>query len=559
MKHLTTILVAVAALFAVSCLKNDIPYPVIQLNIEGVEGEGFSVDNINATERTVTLKLDEATDIRNVTIDKVILTESAKPSRELTGTFDMRTPLYVTLSLYQDYEWSIVAEQTIDRRFSVEGQIGATAFDLKNRTATVYVGKTADLTDITVKELRLGSDDLTAYSPAVSELSGDFTTFRFVDVTCHDRTERWKLYVLITEKSVELRQADAWSRVIWLYGSGITGETMGFRYRKVTPSNDGAWLEAKDKTTVTVTGGSFEACLPVDAETEYEIKAYCGADETEPAKRTTEGIRQLPNAGMESWTSPSQYSGKSWLPYLLDASEQPIDAFWGTGNPGAVTLGEKYNLTTGVQTTVRPGSAGKTSAQLQSRYVAIKLAAGNLFMGSFAGIYGGTHGVVNFGQPFTLRPTAIRVWAKYNCGVINNAKDIQGMPVGMTIKVGDSDNGAIYAALGTWTKEQYGLNKEGSLTGTDASPVSIDTRATSTFFDSKGPNVIAYGEKIFFETVGEWTCFDIELTYRATNEVPTHLILVCSASRWGDYFTGSRDSEMWVDDIELLYDYEFKK
>ena len=31
-------------------------------------------------------------------------------------------------------------------------------------------------------------------------------------------------------------------------------------------------------------------------------------------------------------------------------------------------------------------------------------------------------------------------------------------------------------------------------------------------------------------------------------------MIVCSASRWGDYFTGSTKSEMWVDDFELIYD-----
>ena len=46
----------------------------------------------------------------------------------------------------------------------------------------------------------------------------------------------------------------------------------------------------------------------------------------------------------------------------------------------------------------------------------------------------------------------------------------------------------------------------------------------------------------------------LDFFFGATNIVPTHLVLVCSASRYGDYFTGSRDSKMWVDDFELIYD-----
>ena len=30
-------------------------------------------------------------------------------------------------------------------------------------------------------------------------------------------------------------------------------------------------------------------------------------------------------------------------------------------------------------------------------------------------------------------------------------------------------------------------------------------------------------------------------------------MVVCSASRWGDYFIGSDQSVMWVDDVELVY------
>lgn len=137
-RYLKTALLAAAALLA-SCIHNDIPYPVVELRIASVEGQGFSVSENNVTSRTVTLSLDEATDIRNVRIDAVgydavihsiqldkeEVLQQIRSSRELTGTFDLRSPIYTTLSLYQDYEWTIRATQTIERRFSVTGQIGA--------------------------------------------------------------------------------------------------------------------------------------------------------------------------------------------------------------------------------------------------------------------------------------------------------------------------------------------------------------------------------------------------------------------------------------------------
>ena len=97
-----------------------------------------------------------------------------------------------------------------------------------------------------------------------------------------------------------------------------------------------------------------------------------------------------------------------------------------------------------------------------------------------------------------------------------------------------------------WTAAEYG--------GTEQSPVQVYTRDTKTFFDPEGKDVIAYGEVVFTTSVDEWREFTVKLDYTATDVVPTHLIIVCSASRYGDYFTGSSDSVMWVDDFELVYE-----
>ena len=224
-RYLKTALLAAAALLA-SCIHNDIPYPVVELRIASVEGQGFSVSENNVTSRTVTLSLDEATDIRNVRIDAVgydavihsiqldkeEVLQQIRSSRELTGTFDLRSPIYTTLSLYQDYEWTIRATQTIERRFSVTGQIGATEIEEKNRIARVLVPSDTDLAHIEVTELKLGPADITTYSPSLEELSGSsFESVRFVDVTCHGITERWLLYVEPTNVKVALRATDLWN------------------------------------------------------------------------------------------------------------------------------------------------------------------------------------------------------------------------------------------------------------------------------------------------------------------------------------------------------------
>lgn len=82
MKHFRHILIGTLLLLT-SCIENSIPYPVVTLQILGVEGEGFtcSPEDINTQERIVTLHLDEQTDISNVKIDKISVTENARVLR----------------------------------------------------------------------------------------------------------------------------------------------------------------------------------------------------------------------------------------------------------------------------------------------------------------------------------------------------------------------------------------------------------------------------------------------------------------------------------------------
>jgi hypothetical protein len=108
--------------------------------------------------------------------------------------------------------------------------------------------------------------------------------------------------------------------------------------------------------------------------------------------------------------------------------------------------------------------------------------------------------------------------------------------------------GSIYIALGDWPHQTF----EGE---TDI-PVLVKTKpADRQLFDSNSSNVIGYGECILKEsTEGEGLIkLEIPINYRS-NRKPTDIILVGSASRYGDYFTGSTGSTLWLDDLELIYE-----
>ena len=528
-KIFKTFVLGALVAFASGCINNDVPYPIIKLDILTLEADGLkSAPQIDAVNKSVMLELEETTDIRNVNITSITTTEGATSSVTFPATFDLRVPLYVELTKYQTYEWKISAEQSIERYFTVEGQIGESKIDAEHHVATALVPMDHDMKSVSVTSLKLGPKDITTYSVALSELN-DFSdgSMRQIEVAYHDIEEMWTLQVIPTDVEVEFKGVDAWAKRIWLYAEGRSGADLGFKYRK---AGDEEWLAVND---IEVNGGSFSACVGnLDTLTEYEVVAYSGDSFTEVVKVTTEDIFTLPNAGFEEWSTVNNVV----CPYI----DTP---FWGSGNDGAAMASTTLTEPT---EDIRPGSEGKYAASLQSKKAALmgigKFAAGNIFLGEFGGLVG-LDGLVNFGRPTSARPVALHGWVKYNCGVIDELGRVPSARPNLT--KGDNDEGQIMIAVGNWTAEEYG--------GSADCPVVVNTKDESTYFNKEGKNVIGVGEMIFTESTDGWIEFTLPLDYRTTSEVPTHMIIICTGSRFGDYFTGSTQSLMLVDDFELIY------
>ena len=83
----------------------------------------------------------------------------------------------------------------------------------------------------------------------------------------------------------------------------------------------------------------------------------------------------------------------------------------------------------------------------------------------------------------------------------------------------------------------------------------IRTKEPKQLFDKDLPNVVAYGEKVFTsDTPGDGMVeFTIDLTDVHGNLEMSKILVVASASRYGDYFTGGNGTTMWLDDLELVY------
>ena len=171
-----------------SCLSNDIPYPIVKLQILAFEAEGqVGGAIINNEDRTVTFELADTVDLKSVKIKNIELTENASASIDFSQPIDFSYNRSVTLSLYQDYVWLLIPQQNIVRKFVVENQVGESIIDEKNRRVVAYVSKDTDLEHITVQELVLGPTG-SIVSPDISLLQ-DFTLHKTVIVTYRDVME----------------------------------------------------------------------------------------------------------------------------------------------------------------------------------------------------------------------------------------------------------------------------------------------------------------------------------------------------------------------------------
>lgn len=150
------------------------------------------------------------------------------------------------------------------------------------------------------------------------------------------------------------------------------------------------------------------------------------------------------------------------------------------------------------------------------------------------------NGLLGFGRTFRTFPTKLTGYYKYTQAIINKTskgyEHLQGQP----------DTGIVWIALVSGNPDSDGTYVE---IKTD------NTNNNGKYFDKDAGNILAYGEMNINETVPDYKKFEIEFEYRRTDVVPSAIIIVCSASKLGDYFTGGTGSTLWVDDFALEYDY----
>lgn len=325
---------------------------------------------------------------------------------------------------------------------------------------------------------------------------------------------------------LEAESANAWSNFAYVEGKVLSAEgeldaaAMRFEYKKA---------DASEWTTVAATHATdtYKATLTnLTPATTYTYRMVYEKEEENYASNevsfTTEAAAELPNGNMDSWFKDDK---------TYYAATSSADLFWDSGNKGANTLKE-INPTSPEETDVIKGKA----ARLASSLAAGQFAAGSLFTGTFKNATLIPLGAkLDFGRPFTSRPSQLKGYFKYNPGSIDKIKTDKVTAV----KAGDRDICSIYILLADWE-----------------SAFAVST-GDNQFVDINDDSVIAYGELDSSltspESMSEYKEFTIDIKYRDLTRKPTYILVVCSSSKYGDYFTGSTSSVLLIDELQLVY------
>lgn len=382
-----------------------------------------------------------------------------------------------------------------------------------------------------------------------------------IDVDASTKTYTYHFAVPTTAKTTIT--ANAWSSFAYLEAKlpsqGGTSEIskMKFQY-KVASEGDEAWKDVENTISYDETAKVYKTTLSsLTPATEYDYRLMYNNEEAASTKFTTEAQTILPNSSFDVWNNATVGSKKD-VPYPVESlvygssgDKSPI-SFWDSGNAGGALMG--------AYPTQKFEENGKTGAILSSQFIGVpgfmgKFAAGNIYTGHYYKTSMSPMGAqIFFGQPFTSRPTQLKGRFKYSRGTtVDYGED----PYKSELSNSGGDQCGLYIAL----TDNEGLECDGNKYAFEIDNLASADDAdhfkykNTIDFSEKNKNIVAYGTISETEAkgTGEWQDFVIDLKYRDLTRVPKYIIVVASASKYGDFFTGSTKSVMYIDDFELVY------
>ncbi|MDD3107710.1 MAG: DUF4493 domain-containing protein [Alistipes sp.] len=461
---------------------------------------------------TTTITVDKTTNDHNHSMD-VVLNPKNKPQVVGTG-FDIDQTFAVTQGTATTCEMSLLAEAKVSDIQLSHSSAYLSSLGIPTEVSLVSVDATTEATirakgitwttpvsDAMLVKLNFGT--LLSALPL-----GDYAFNLLIVDTQNQRVNKTLNVTVAPDVDVTTLDAtDIWAKFATVnakWNSVSQPEGVTFAYKK---TSDAQWTTlATSAVTVSAANATFSATLTgLEPATAYQVKAVTSTQDNATAKSfTTQSASQLENMNLESWTSKYVPAGP-----------------WCSGNNSFVKMTSKE--TTTVATT------GGVSAKLQAKAAVGMFAAGNLFTGGNFAIVGTSGGEMDFGVAYTDRPTSLSGYYNYTPGSVDYAADAYS-----SMK-GQSDICQIYVLLADWDQ-----------------PFHINT-TTSTLIDVNDTHIIAYGQLSNNQSTNGWSTFNIPLEYRSSR-TPKYALIVATTSKYGDYFTGSTGSVLYVDELSFGFE-----
>jgi hypothetical protein len=254
------------------------------------------------------------------------------------------------------------------------------------------------------------------------------------------------------------------------------------------------------------------------------------------AKRSQAEI-QLNNGNFQDWFEVTSGSKKYFEPGV--SKEETI---WGTGNPGVVTLGAPNVNPYGSQENVH--AILKTVELPLGKLLGQGIGAGSMFTGFFKLNLSNPISSAKFGVPYSARPKTFSIKYKYSPGPmvkdgklnnLPNAKDSCDISITLTDRSAEPYKQVAVA----WFRSGENITEWKTITmnfkyGAISSPASYE-RPKDVYILDNGKERL------------------VPVVYGTGNEKPTHISVVFASSHRGDFFEGAPGSELYVDDLVLIY------
>lgn len=366
------------------------------------------------------------------------------------------------------------------------------------------------------------TDFAKALEPAsVTQMATHTFTFSVLD-NLHQETTVQFIYEIRPNVNVTTEEPVVWAKFVTLRGNSADKNNIGFMLKRKKDSDYQKYVTTVyDEQT-----GDFSLLLTegIEPNTEYQYYAVSGTDDMGDVKTfTTDDTPTIPNLSFDSWCK----DGGIVYPNIdLSGSNH----FWDSGNKGANSANKTPTESTG-------DAVKGNAAYMHSEWAIVTFAAGNIYTGQFVKAIvslSNPGAEIDFGQPYTGRPTKLTGYYKYIPKSVNRGGHGE-------LTNGKMDKCSIYIALCKWSS-RFRVNTQ-----------------TGTFVDLNSSDIIAYGELSDAEAsrtdMKEYEKFEIDIKYRNLTTEPTYILIVASASKYGDYFTGGEGSSLYIDEFELGFDY----